>query len=111
VLRVDPGPGIRLILEAHRADASGPEPITLDMAFAEQGGVGPTPYEVLFEAALHGDHTLFTRQDTVEEAWRIVQPLLDNAPRIHSYRSGTWGPAAAERLLGPGERWRVPWPL
>ena len=57
VLRIDPATGLRIILEAHRADASGPEPITLGMEFADQGGEGPTPYETLFEAALRGDRS------------------------------------------------------
>ncbi len=110
VLRIDPATGIRMILEAHRADGSGPRPITLDMEFSEQGGVGPTPYEVLFEAALTGERTLFIGQKTVEEAWRIVQPLLDAQRTIHSYRGGSWGPAAANGLLRDGQRWRRPWP-
>ncbi len=111
VVRIDPGTGIRIIVEAHRADAPGPEPITLDMEFADQGGEGPTPYEILFEAALGGDHTLFTRQDTIEETWRIIQPLLDANRRTHSYRRGSWGPTAANKLLQHGQRWRQPWPL
>ena len=111
VIRIDPGTGIRMILEAHRADASGPEPITLDMEFAEQGGEGPNPYEVLFEAALGGDRTLFTRQETIDETWRIVQPLLEANRRTHSYRRGSWGPAAANKLLEDRHRWRPPWAL
>jgi len=110
VVRIDPRTGIRMVLEAHRADGPGPEPITLDMEFAEQGGEGPTPYETLFEAALNGDRTLFIRQKTVEEAWRIVQPLLDSAPPVRSYRKGSWGPAAANTLLDEGH-WRPPWRL
>jgi glucose-6-phosphate 1-dehydrogenase len=111
VIRIDPGTGIRMTLEAHRADASGPEPITLDMEFAAQGGEGPTPYETLFEAALGGDHTLFTRQETIEEAWRIIQPLLDANRRTHPYRRGSWGPTAANKLPRDGHRWRPPWPM
>jgi glucose-6-phosphate 1-dehydrogenase len=111
VIRVDPATGIRVVLEAHRADASGPEPITLDMEFAEQGGEGPTPYETLFEAALGGDRALFTRQETIEEAWRIIQPLLDANRRAHRYRPGSWGPKAAAKLPEQGQHWRRPWPL
>jgi glucose-6-phosphate 1-dehydrogenase len=111
VIRIDPGTGIRMILEAHRADAAGPEPITLDMEFAEQGGEGPTPYETLFEAALVGDRTLFTRQETIEESWRVIQPLLDANPRNHTYRRGSWGPAAANKLLEDGHHWRRPSPM
>jgi glucose-6-phosphate 1-dehydrogenase len=109
VVRIDPVTGVRVVLEAHRADADGPEPITLDMQFADEGGEGPTPYETLFEAALAGDHSRFIRQDIVEESWRIVQPLLDAPPRVQSYRRGTWGPAAAARLLPRDDPWREPW--
>jgi glucose-6-phosphate 1-dehydrogenase len=109
VLRIDPATGLRMILEAHRADAPGPEPITLGMDFDHQGGAGPTPYETLFEAALKGDHSPFTRQETVEEAWRIVQPLLDSHRRTQPYRRGSWGPKAANELLPPGQHWRRPW--
>ena len=109
VLRIDPHTGLRLILEAHRADALGPEPINLDMEFAQQGGEGPTPYEVLFHAALTGDAEFFTHQDTVDEAWRVVQPLLDDTPRLHSYRKGGWGPAAARELPESHGGWRPLW--
>lgn len=109
VVRLDPGTGIRLILEAHRADASGAEPITLDMEFAEQGGEGATAYEVIFQAALEGDRSLFIRQETVEEAWRIVAPLLGARKRTHIYRKGSWGPPQAATLLGRGKSWRSPW--
>jgi glucose-6-phosphate 1-dehydrogenase len=107
VVRIDPTPGIQIVLEAHRADRTGPEPISLDMDFASQGGEGPTPYEVLFEAALKGDRTYFTRQETVEEAWRIVEPLLDARTRALPYPKGSWGPAAGNALVPGG--WRVPW--
>jgi glucose-6-phosphate 1-dehydrogenase len=81
------------------------------MEFAAQGGEGPTAYETLFEAALHGDRSLFIRQETVEEAWRIVQPLLDAEQPAEPYRRGSWGPASAAALLPDGERWRAPWSL
>jgi glucose-6-phosphate 1-dehydrogenase len=109
VVRLDPTTGLRLILEAHRADAPGPEPISLELQFAEQGGEGPTPYEVLFHAALTGDGTFFTHQDTIEETWRIIQPLLDHPPRILPYRRGSWGPAAAGELPELDGGWRSPW--
>jgi glucose-6-phosphate 1-dehydrogenase len=109
VVRIDPTTGLRLILEAHRADAPGPEPISLELQFAEQGGEGPTPYEVLFHAALTGDGRFFTHQDTIEESWRIIQPLLDHPPRVRPYRRGSWGPAAAGKLPELHGGWRSPW--
>ncbi len=109
VIKLDPSTGIRLIVEAHRADAAGATRIDLDMEFAEQGGEGPTPYEVLLHAAMVGDSTRFTRQDGVEETWRIMQPLLDAPPPVDSYAPGTWGPETANRLVAGHGGWHGPW--
>jgi len=109
VFRIDPSPGIRLIFDAHRADAEGPQEIELDMDFAHEGGEGPTPYEVLLHAALIGDSTNFTRQDSIEETWRILQPLLDSPPPVKPYQPGTWGPEDAEKLLRGFGCWHDPW--
>ena len=62
------------------------------MEFAQEGGEGATPYEVLLHAAMVGHSTRFTRQDGVEEQWRIMQPLLDAPPPVHPYAPGSWGP-------------------
>ena len=56
-----------------------------------------------------GDSTRFTRQDGVEETWRIMQPLLDDPPPVHTYEPGSWGPAAADELVAGHGRWRDPW--
>jgi glucose-6-phosphate 1-dehydrogenase len=109
VVRVDPRTGIRLVLDARRADRPGPGRIELDMEFAEEGGEGPTPYEVLLQAALEGDSTYFLRQDMVEETWRIMQPLLDSPPEVHEYAPGSWGPAEADRLVRGYGGWQGPW--
>ncbi len=60
------------------------------------------PYERLLGDAMRGDQMLFARQDSVEEAWRVVEPVLGNATPIHQYDSGTWGPAQADRLISDG---------
>ena len=109
VVKLDPSTGVRLIVDAHRADVGGPAPITLDMEFAAEGGEGPTPYEVLLHAALVGDSKRFTRQDAVEETWRVMQPLLDAPPPVHAYAPGSWGPEAAEELVAGHGRWHGPW--
>ena len=109
VVKLDPATGIRLIVDAHRADRGGPQEITLDMEFAEEGGEGPTPYEVLLHAAMEGNSTAFTRQDSVEETWRIMAPLLDEPPPVHRYVPGSWGPAEADRLLAGIGTWHGPW--
>ena len=109
VFRVDPSAGIRVILDAHRADDAGVHEIDFDIEFAREGGEGPTPYEVLLHAALVGDASHFTRQDNVEECWRIVQPLLDSPPPLMPYAAGSWGPEAADKLLAGIGCWHDPW--
>jgi glucose-6-phosphate 1-dehydrogenase len=109
VIKLDPSTGIRLIVEAHRADVEGASRIELDMEFSEEGGEGPTPYEVLLHAAMVGDSTRFTRQDGVEETWRIMQPLLDSPSPIQPYAPGTWGPEAADKLVAGHGSWHGPW--
>jgi glucose-6-phosphate 1-dehydrogenase len=109
VLRIDPDPGLRLQL-AGRDDQTW-RPLHLDDRFAQDLGEPAEPYERLLHTALTGDHQLFAREDGVEETWRIVQPLLDEPPEIHSYKPGSWGPAAASRLLRGHARWQKPWEL
>jgi glucose-6-phosphate 1-dehydrogenase len=109
VIRIDPLTGVRVILDAQRADKSGPAEIELDMEFAREGGEGATPYEVLLHAALVGDSTHFTRQDTVEETWRIMQPLLDADVPVHVYERGSWGPPQADELVSAFGGWHGPW--
>ncbi len=110
VIKIDPGTGVRMVLDAVRADRRGASDIHLDMEFADEGGEAPTPYEVLLHAALVGDATAFTRQDSVEESWRVVQPLLDAPPPVIEYARGSWGPVEAEKKLMNGYGgWRGPW--
>ena len=109
VVKLDPSTGIRLIVEAHRADAPGEKPVELDMEFAEQGGEGPTPYEVLLHAALVGDSSRFTRQDGVEETWRSCSRCSTIRRPVHSYAPGSWGPEAANELVAGHGRWYGPW--
>jgi glucose-6-phosphate 1-dehydrogenase len=109
VVKLDPATGVRLLVEAQRGHTVEPEQISLDMEFTEEGGEGPTPYEVLLAAAMRGDSTRFTRQDGVEETWRIMQPLLDAPPPVHPYEPGSWGPPDADGLLAGIGRWHEPW--
>ena len=109
IVRLDPTTGIRLIVDAHRADIAGASAISLEMEFGEEGGEGPTPYEVLLHAAMIGDSTRFTRQDGVEEQWRIMQPLIDSPPPVHSYAPGSWGPPEADALVAGHGHWHEPW--
>ena len=109
IFRVDPHTGIRMSLDALRADKAGANAIDLDMEFAREGGEGATPYEVLLHAALIGDASHFTRQDSVEECWRIVQPLLDAPPKAIRYAQGSWGPKEADKVTSGFGGWQSPW--
>lgn len=76
---------------------------------------GKSPYEQLLGDAIRGDTSLFTRDDSVEEAWRIVEPLLPDSHGNHAtplsiYEPGTWGPQAAGDLVRGGRRWHDPKP-
>ncbi len=109
VIKLDPSTGVRMVLDARRAEDRRAAPILFDVEFAQMGGEGATPYEVLLEAAIAGYSVRFTRQDEVEETWRIMQPLLDAPPPVHAYAPGTWGPEAADALAADVGGWRAPW--
>lgn len=109
VIKLHPSTGIRLLVNAQRSDDVEPEAINLDMEFAEEGGEGPTPYEVLLHAAMQGDSKRFKRQDSLEQTWRIVSPLLDKPPKVHPYKPGSWGPKAADKLVAEYGGWHGPW--
>jgi glucose-6-phosphate 1-dehydrogenase len=109
VVKLDPYTGARIVLDARRADTHTAAPILFDVQFSEMGGEGATPYEVLLHAAIVGDMTRFTRQDGVEQTWRIMQPLLDSPPPVHAYAPGSWGPEAADALVAAHGGWRDPW--
>jgi glucose-6-phosphate 1-dehydrogenase len=109
VIRIDPHTGIRIVLDGLRADTSGASELHLDMEFEKEGGAGATPYEVLLHAALEGDASHFTRQDNVEQCWRILQPLLDSPPKVIPYAQGSWGPAEGDALTDGLGGWRGLW--
>jgi glucose-6-phosphate 1-dehydrogenase len=109
VVKLDPSTGVQISVGARKADGRLPESIDLEMEFAEQGGEGATPYEVLLQAAMAGRSVRFTRQDAVEETWRIMQPLLDAPPPVYPYAPGTWGPKEADELVAGHGRWHGPW--
>ena len=87
--------------------------VTMDFTYGSTFAVdSPDAYETLILDALLGDASLFTRADEVEEAWGIVDPMIDAwadspAPDFPNYESGSWGPSAADELLArDGRRWR-----
>jgi glucose-6-phosphate 1-dehydrogenase len=77
--------------------------------FDEQPGE-ESPYERLLGDAMAGDGALFTREDAVEAAWAVVEPVLKNPPRVRAYRRGSWGPQEADALTAAQGGWRNPLP-
>lgn len=64
---------------------------------------------MLLDAAMTGNSLRFTRQDGVEETWRIMQPLLTSPPPAAGDQPGSWAPAAANALVADFGSWRPPW--
>jgi glucose-6-phosphate 1-dehydrogenase len=58
---------------------------------------------------MRGDSTRFTRQDGVEETWRIFEPLLRQPPPVHAYAPDSWGPKQADELVAGFGTWHGPW--
>ena len=108
-VRIEPRPGSRIRLFAKRAGEEAFEPADLEVLFEKVPGEDPEPYERLLGDALAGRNQLFTRQSTVEETWRIVQPLLDEPGQVHAYAPRTWGPQEADGLTRGLCQWYQPW--
>ncbi len=108
-VRIEPDPGSRMRLYAKKAGEEAFEPADLQVLFEKEPGEDPEPYERLLGDAIAGVHTLFTRQDAIEETWRVVQPLLDEPGPVHTYKPGTWGPKEAEKLTRGIAQWSEPW--
>ncbi|MGC2191499.1 MAG: glucose-6-phosphate dehydrogenase [Candidatus Dormiibacterota bacterium] len=109
VLRIDPDPGLRIILTSQGSGRRITQPVHLDLSFANELGQPLSPYERLLDNAMRGDQRLFTREDSVEETWRIVQPLLSAPPPLHRYSEGSWGPPQAKILVRGHPAWQEPW--
>ncbi|MFR9805229.1 glucose-6-phosphate dehydrogenase [Pseudonocardia sp. RS010] len=84
------------------------EPQQQELVFAEHPGEDARPYDRLIGAALDGNRVLFARQDTVEAAWRVVDPILGDVVPLQRYPRGTWGPKEADDLLPEGDTWHDP---
>jgi glucose-6-phosphate 1-dehydrogenase len=67
-----------------------------------------SPYERLLGDAIRGDTSLFTQDDSVEAAWRVVDPVLRDPLPVMQYEPGTWGPPAAAAIVNGGETWHDP---
>ncbi len=66
------------------------------------------PYERLLSDAANGETAYFARQDGVEAAWKIVDPVVGDAVPVEFYEPGTWGPPSSERIIAPQDCWHQP---
>ena len=96
--------GTNIIGPGHDADSETAEMLGTRLPAAGEMDA----YERVLGDALHGDATLFAREDYLEEAWRIVDPILTAASPVYEYEPGTWGPREVEGLLSPPGGWYNP---
>ena len=84
-------------------------PMSVELSAVEKDKTDQeSPYERLLTDAMHGDKLLFVREDVVEAAWSIVDPVLNNAVPLANYSPGTWGPEEADHLAADVGGWRDP---
>jgi glucose-6-phosphate 1-dehydrogenase len=83
-------------------------PTQLSAVVEERAADEVDAYERLLGDAMQGDATLFVREDAVEAAWAIVDPVLANATSLHPYEPGSWGPHEADRLAIDVDGWHNP---
>lgn len=107
--RCSPNPAIAL---AARVKVPGKEYIgdQEELFLSENLAGQEPPYERLLGDAMSGDGALFTREDAVEAAWAVVDPVLKKHGKAIKYKRGSWGPKQADALLGPGGVWHNPGP-
>jgi glucose-6-phosphate 1-dehydrogenase len=79
-----------------------------ELYLSEERSGDETPYERLLGDAMAGDGALFTREDAVEAAWAVVDPVLKNHHRVRAYRRGSWGPKQADAIIEADGGWHNP---
>jgi glucose-6-phosphate 1-dehydrogenase len=107
--RLSPGAAVALAARVKRAgkDFVGDQ---RELYLFEEMPGEETPYERLLGDAMAGDGALFTREDAVEAAWAVVDPVLKTHHRVRPYKRGSWGPKEADVLIAPDGRWHNPRP-
>ncbi len=79
-----------------------------ELLLADERPGEEAPYERLLGDAMVGNGALFIRQDAVEAAWAVVEPVLNAHPPVIPYARHSWGPKEADALIGPGGHWHNP---
>jgi glucose-6-phosphate 1-dehydrogenase len=96
--QIDPDVAIAIEVQTRRTDSEEFEVEDVELLAMRESAAQVPPYQRLLTAALEGEHDLFASQATIEEAWRIVDPVLGDATPVHPYERGSWGPEEADRL-------------
>lgn len=109
VIRIDPRPGARMRFVAKQPGADAFAPVDFEVLFEGGPGSEPGPYERLLADALSGACALFAREESIEQTWRILAPLIEEPGPVLAYEPGTWGPAEAQALMRGVGTWREPW--
>jgi len=107
--RISPSAAIAL---AARVKLAGKEFVgeQRELYLSEEQPAEESPYERLLGDAMNGDGALFTREDAIEAAWAVVDPVLRRHPRVRHYKRGTWGPKEADSIIASGGFWHNPSP-
>jgi glucose-6-phosphate 1-dehydrogenase len=107
--RLSPGAAVAL---AARVKLAGKEFVgeQRELYLSEEQPGEEAPYERLLSDAMIGDGALFTREDAVEAAWAVVDPVLKNHQRCRPYKRRSWGPKASDRLIASDGFWHNPSP-
>jgi glucose-6-phosphate 1-dehydrogenase len=107
--RISPGAAIAL---AARVKLAGKEFVgeQRELYLCEESSGEELPYERLLGAAMAGDGALFTREDAVEAAWAVVDPVLKKHSRVQPYKRGSWGPKEADAVIQAEGGWHNPSP-
>jgi glucose-6-phosphate 1-dehydrogenase len=79
-----------------------------ELFLLDEQQIDESPYERLLSDAMLGDRALFTREDAVEAAWAVVDPILSKPPLTHTYKQGSWGPEQADELILASGSWHNP---
>lgn len=110
-IRLQPNEAFRLSFDIKvPGDPLRVEQQSLGFSYADAFDNIPDAYQTLILDIIEGDQTHFVRGDEVEAAWQLYVPLIEKAPPLHSYATGTWGPVEADLLLqSDGAEWQPPW--
>jgi glucose-6-phosphate 1-dehydrogenase len=112
-LCIQPDEGAHFKLQSKIPDSHETQAVDMEFHYRDSfKGTLPDAYERLLLDAIRGDASLFTRSDGIEEAWRLIDPVISgweseaDAPPMVTYKPGTWGPDEARLLLGSnGRQW------